>query len=172
MAPSSLPVAFSVARLSVQESQATVCAFATGLKCGASTQEVLRASPSEERSGGGKKHLPASQRATELSSLPPPSLYPSVVQQGKLDVLGAAVWCHGPEMGPLLLVLPTWGWGGQQMPDVMSQAGCQRQECGLALTVTVVKWRRGKNGKMWSKNRTEERRVEDPGGLSGGSSRL
>lgn len=60
---------------------------------------------------------------------------PTELQQQRLDTLGTAHWYHRPEMGHLLLVLPTCGWGGKQMPEVTSQAGCQRQDGGLVLIV-------------------------------------
>lgn len=84
---------------------------------------------SQKEGSAGRK---GSQRFSSLSLC---LSCPTELQQRRLDTLGTAHWYHRPETGHLLLVLPTCGWGGKQMPEVTSQAGCQRQDGGLVLIV-------------------------------------
>lgn len=72
--------------------------------------------PQKEGSAGRKGSLPDSQRTPRSLSLPALSLYSTEVQQGRLDMLDAADWYHGPEMRHLLLVLGAEGKRQKSLP--------------------------------------------------------
>lgn len=111
--PSSLPMAFFVAGLSIWDSQITVSEFTIGQDHRTSTKEVMRVPdpreqgglptwvtlyyqvgplplPKKEQSAGRKRSLPGSQRTTQSSSLPPLSLLPHRGPGGEAGHVGCS----------------------------------------------------------------------------------